>query len=133
MSEDSLTPRARPRRISTILAAGLLLAALALVVIYTNRAAFVSPLALVVVAAIGIAALFLQIRMHPDLQLALEKTSFARSSLWINAVGVVFATLAVFGDFFRVSAMILRMATLAAVLCFAVSGAIVLGTLRRRR
>jgi len=34
--------------------------ALALVVIYTNRSAFFSPIALVVVAAIGLAALLLQ-------------------------------------------------------------------------
>ena len=46
------------------MAAGLLLVALALVVIYTSRGAFFNPLALVVVAAIGLAALLLQLRLR---------------------------------------------------------------------
>jgi hypothetical protein len=45
-----------------VIAAGLLILALALVVIYTGPRAFVSPIALVVVAAIGVAALLLQVR-----------------------------------------------------------------------
>ena len=58
----------KPRRWS-ILAAGLLLIALALVVIYTSRSAFLSPLALVVVAAIGLAALLLELRLRKDLSI----------------------------------------------------------------
>ena len=58
-------PAPNPRRWS-IVAAGLLLLALALVVIYTSRSAFFSPLALVVVAAIGLAALLLQLRLRKD-------------------------------------------------------------------
>ena len=46
-------PTPQPRG-PTIIAAGLLLAALALVVLYTSRRAFLSPVAMVVVAAIGL-------------------------------------------------------------------------------
>ncbi len=45
-----------------VIASGLLLLALAVIVIYTGPNAFLSPIALVVVAAIGLAALLLQLR-----------------------------------------------------------------------
>ncbi|HXM68057.1 MAG TPA: hypothetical protein VN911_15090, partial [Candidatus Acidoferrum sp.] len=65
---ESSNPGSSPgRHRSTIVAAGLLLGALALVVIYTGRGAFLSPVALVVIAAIGVAALLLQLRLRPDL------------------------------------------------------------------
>jgi hypothetical protein len=51
----------------TVIASGLLLLALALVVIYTGPAAFLSPVALVTVAAIGLAALLLQVRFRREL------------------------------------------------------------------
>ena len=60
-------PTPQPRG-PTIIAAGLLLAALAVVVLYTSRRAFLSPIAMVVVAAIGLAALLLQRRLRPDLR-----------------------------------------------------------------
>ena len=60
-------PTPQPRG-PTIIAAGLLLAALALVVLYTSRRAFLSPVAMVVVAAIGLVALLLQRRLRPDLR-----------------------------------------------------------------
>jgi hypothetical protein len=60
VTENSSTPGPNPPpRGATIIAAGLLLADLALVVLYTSRRAFLSPVALVVVAAIGVAALLL--------------------------------------------------------------------------
>ena len=60
MSQDPANSPIQPKpRGWGILAAGLLLLALGLVVIYTSRPAFSSPLALVVVAAIGLAALLL--------------------------------------------------------------------------
>lgn len=112
---------------STIVAAGLLLAALALVVIYTNRGAFLSPLALVVVAAIGLAALLLQVRMRPGL------ASAARAPVWINAGGVGAALAALVADFFHLGEVAVLLAALTAVVAFAVSGIIVLNALRRRR
>jgi len=83
---------AKQRR-GTILAAGLLLIALALVVIYTNGRAFRSPLALVVVAAIGLAALLLQLRLRQDIGTSV------RSPILLNVLGLVFAILAVGADY----------------------------------
>jgi hypothetical protein len=116
-----------PRGRSTIVAAGLLLVALALVVIYTNRGAFFSPLALVVVAAIGLAALLLQLRLRSDL------ASSIRGPLWLNVLGVGFALGAVFADFLHLSAALMLIAALAAVVSFGVSGIILLSALRKPR
>jgi drug/metabolite transporter (DMT)-like permease len=119
-------PHAKPRR-WTIVAAGLLLVALALVVIYTNRGAFFSPIALVVVAAIGLAALLLQLRLGRG------ASSPVRAPLWLNVIGIVFAIAAVFADVLHVSATWMLIAALGAVVCFAMSGIVVLGALRRQR
>jgi hypothetical protein len=119
-------PEPVPRR-PTILAAGLLLLALALVVIYTSRGAFQSPLALVVVAAIGLAALLLQQRLRPDLAASI------RVPVWLNGIGVGLALAAVFADFLHLSAALRLIAALAAVLSFALSGVIVLNAMRKRR
>ncbi|MFY9978139.1 MAG: hypothetical protein WAK22_07895 [Candidatus Sulfotelmatobacter sp.] len=126
------TPSARPRRGSTILASALLLAALALVVLYTKRPAFLSPLALVVVAAIGLAALLLQFRLQPDAASQHAKPS-PRGSLWLTAVGVIFAIGAVFGDLLRLRPWFMLATSLAAVACFAISGIALLNTLRKRQ
>jgi hypothetical protein len=115
-----------PRRRSTIVAAGLLLSALALVVIYTTRGAFLSPLALVVVAAIGLAALLLQLRLRPGL------SSSIGGPLWLNGVGVAAALGALAADFLRLGEATMLVAALTAVVAFAVSGIIVLNALRKR-
>jgi len=120
-------PPERKSRRWTIVAAGLLLLALALVVIYTSRAAFSSPLALVVVAAIGLAALLLQLRLRKDV------SNRVRAPLWLNALGLVFAVAAVFADVFHLSANLMLVAALGSVLCFAISGATVLRALRKKR
>lgn len=113
---------------STLIAAALLLAALALVVLYTERGAFLSPLALVVIAAIGVAALLLQLRLRPDLSSSVRAS--ARGPLWLTAIGVIFAIAAVFADFFHLSPTLLLIASLVAVISFAVSGVILLSALR---
>jgi hypothetical protein len=120
-----------PRRL-TLVAAGLLLAALALVVIYTTRGAFLSPLALVVVAAIGLAALLLQLRLRPEVASSAQASSL-RGPLWLNGVGVVFAVGAVLADFLHISPGAMVVCALAAVVAFGVSGIIVLSGLRKRR
>ena len=109
----------------SIVAAGLLLLALALVVIYTSRSAFSSPLALVVVAAIGLAALLLQLRLRKD-------AGAVRAPLWLNVLGLVFAIIAVFADVFHLSATVTLVAALGAVVCFASSGIAVLRALRKK-
>jgi hypothetical protein len=122
--DTTSNPAPRSRRF-TIVAAGLLLVALALVVIYTNRGAFLSPLALVVVAAIGLAALLLQLRLRPD------PASPIRGPLWLNVLGVAFALAAVFADFLHLNAVLTKIAALVAVVSFGISGIIVLGALRK--
>jgi len=118
------SPAPKPRG-WTVIAAGFLLLALALVVIYTSRNAFLSPLALVVVAAIGLAALLLEIRLRQDIGVPV------RAPLWLNVAGLVFAVAAVFADLFRLNPNVLLLAALGAVACFAVSGVVVLHALRK--
>jgi hypothetical protein len=124
-------PTPQPRR-STVFAAGLLLAALALVVLYTSRRAFLSPVALVVVAAIGVAALLLQLRIRPEVSSSTRSSSI-RGPLWFNGIGVLFAVGAVFSDVLHLNAAVMPIAALVAVASFAVSGIIVLNALRKRR
>ena len=132
MPDNSSTPGPNPPpRGATIIAAGLLLAALALVVLYTSRRAFLSPVALVVVAAIGVAALLLQRRLRPDLSTS-DRAS-VRGPLWLNLLGIVFAVGAVFADVLHLSAALMLIAALASVVSFAVSGIVVLSALRKRR
>ncbi len=132
MPQDSPSPGPNPKRGATIIAAGLLLAALALVVLYTSRRAFLSPVALVVVAAIGMAALLLQLRLRPDLPSS-GRASSMRGTLWLNLLGVIFAVGAVFADALHLNSGFMLIAALAAVVCFAVGGVIVLNALRNRR
>ena len=120
-------PKPPSARRWTIIAAGLLLLALALVVIYTTRAAFLSPLALVVVAAIGLAALLLQLRLRKDLRASV------RAPVGLNVLGLILALGAVFADRLHLSPNLLQVAALGAVLCFAIGGIFVLHAMRKRR
>jgi uncharacterized membrane protein len=115
-----------PRR-RTVLASGLLCGVLALVVLYTNRRAFFSPLAIVVVAAIGLAALLLQLRFH-------NRTSVeaVRPPLWLNVLGILFALGALFADLIRMSSQAAQFMALGAVGSFGISGAIILHAFRKR-
>jgi len=119
-------PTPKPRGWS-IVAAGFLLLALALVVIYTSSSAFFSPLALVVVAAIGLAALLLQLRLRHDIGAPV------RVPQWLNIIGLIFALAAVFADVLHLNATRLQVAALGAILCFAASGMVVLHALRKKK
>jgi uncharacterized membrane protein len=125
-SAPNPAPTPKPRGWS-IVAAGLLLIALSLVVIYTSRPAFLSPLALVVVAAIGLAALLLQLRLRKDLAAAV------RAPLWLNVLGLLFAVAAVLADLMHLSAGVMMVAALGAVGCFAISGLKVIHSLRKKK
>src|ERR1700722_2466630 len=98
-----------PPRSATIIAAGLLLAALSLVVLYTERGAFLSPVALVVIAAIGVAALLLQLRLRTDISPSVRVST--RATLWLNALGVLFSVGAVLADVFRPRASVILIAS----------------------
>ena len=109
----------------TVIASGLLLLALALVVIYTGPNAFYSPVALVVVAAIGLAALLLQVWFRRDLP-------NIHSPLWLNVLGILCAMVSLFADYLRMTRRMLDVVAFAAVLCFGISGVLILHALRRR-
>jgi uncharacterized membrane protein len=112
-----------------VISAGLLLLALAIVVLYTSRPALSSPLALVVVAAIGLAALLLQLRLRKDG----DTPAPVHAPLWLNVIGLVFAVVSIFADVLHLRATLMLIAALAAVLCFATSGIVVFQALRKRR
>ena len=109
----------------TVIASGLLLLALALVVIYTGPNAFLSPIALVVVAAIGLAAVLLQVWFRRDLP-------NIRSPLWLNVLGILCAMVALFADYLRMKRRMLDLVAFTAVVCFSISGSLILSALRRR-
>lgn len=120
---DSGSPSKVARR-WTVIASGLLLLALALIVIYTGSNAFLSPVALVVVAAIGLAALLLQVWFRRDFPV--------RSPLWLNVLGILCATVSLFSDYLRMPRRMLGLVAFAAVVCFGISGSLILRILRRR-
>jgi hypothetical protein len=126
LPDDASNPVSKPRR-RTIIAAGFLLLALALVVIYTGSRAFFSPLALVVVAAIGLAALLFQIRLRRDPSVSV------RAPLWLNVTGLIFALGAIFADIFHWTAGVMQVTALLAVLCFNASGIMVVRALRKSK
>ena len=109
----------------TVIASGLLLLALALVVIFTGPSAFFSPVAVVVVAAIGLAALLLQVRFRRDLP-------SIHSPLWLNVLGILCAMVSLFADYLRLTRRMLDLVAFAAVVCFGISGSLILHALRRR-
>ena len=122
-SNSASEPKARRW---TVLAAGFLLFALVLVVTYTSRGAFFSPVALVVVAAIGLAALLLQLRLRRDIGVQVH------APVWLNVLGLLLALVAIFADVLRINERKLEVAALGAVACFAISGIVVLHALRKR-
>jgi len=124
-SHPQSTSDSRVARRWTVIASGLLLLALALVVIYTGRNAFLSPVALVVVAAIGLAALLLQVWFRRDLP-------NIQPPLWLNVLGILCATVALFTDSLRMTRRMLDLVAFAAVVCFGISGSLILRALRRQ-
>jgi hypothetical protein len=111
----------------TVIASGLLVLAIAVIVIYAGRTAFHSPLAVVVLAAIGFIAVLLQLRLRPD------SSNAVRAPRWLNVVGVVCALGALFADRLRLGANLAQVAALGAVGCFAISSFIVLDGIRKSR
>lgn len=79
---------------------------------------------MVVVAAIGFAALLVQLRLRKD-------TSIAGSPLWLNLVAVIFALAVVFAGVLHLNAPVTVLAALGAIVSFAISGFVVLRALRK--
>ena len=121
-----MTPPGTLARRWTVIASGLLILALAVVVIYTGPNAFLSPIALVVVAAIGLAALLLQLRFQQNIPQV-------RSPFWLNILGLLCAMSALAADFLNVQRRTLEVVCFAAVVCFGISGSLILRALRRQR
>jgi len=126
VSDPASNPRLKPRR-WRIFGAAVLIAALGVVVIYTSPGAFLSPVALVVVAAIGFAAVLMQLRLRQG------PTASGRAPLWLNVLGIIFALTAVFADVLRLNPSLTLVTALGAVLCFATSGVVVLAAVRKQR
>ncbi len=112
----------------TVIASGLLCLGLALVVIYTRPSAFLSPHAVVVVAAIGLAAVLLQLRLYNR-----QQSVPVRAPVWLNVLGVLFALVALFADFLRLSSSAAQLMALGAVGSFSISSTIILHAFRKRR
>lgn len=112
----------------TVIASGLLCFGLGLVVMFTKRSAFSSPVAVVVVAAIGLAAVMLQLRFYNR-----EHHSPVRAPVWLNILGVGFALSAFFADLLRLSPQMAEMMALGAIGCFSISGALILHAFRKHR
>jgi O-antigen ligase len=80
---------------------------------------------LVTVAAIGLAALLLQVRFRRDLP-------NIHSPLWLNVLGIFCAMVSLFADYLRMTRSMLDLVAFAAVVCFGISGSLILRALRRR-
>jgi len=112
----------------TVIASGLLCCGLGVVVIYTRRSAFFSPLSVVVVAAIGLAAVLLQLRFYNR-----EHSTPVQAPMWLNVLGILFALAALFADFLKLSGPMAEAMALGAIGSFAISSALILHAFRKRR
>jgi ABC-type Mn2+/Zn2+ transport system permease subunit len=112
----------------TVIGSGLLCCGLGVVVIYTRRSVFNSPLAVVVVSAIGLAAVLLQLSVYNR-----EHSVPVRAPAWLNILGVGFALAALFADLLRLSSQVAEVMALGAVGSFAISGALILHAFRKHR
>jgi len=122
-------PDLRPNsRRWTVIASGLLSCGLGVVVLYTKRSAFFSPLAVVVVAAIGLAAVLLQLRYYNR-----EHRIPVHTPMWLNVLGVLFALTALLSDFLGLSWQLAQVMGLGAVSSFAISSAMILHAFRKHR
>ncbi len=97
---------------------------------YTRRSAFFSPLAVVVVAAIGLAAVLLQLRYYNR-----EHSTAVQAPVWLNILGVGFALAALFCGFPRpeLAWMAQVMALRRPLGSFAISSAMILHAFRKGR
>lgn len=115
-----------PRR-WTVIASGLLCGVMALVVLFTNRGAFYSPVAVVVMGAVGLAAVLLRLRLQTR-----DRARCSRPPAWLNVLGILFALAAFFSDVLHLNPQLTETLALGAVGSFGVSGVIILRSFRKR-
>jgi uncharacterized membrane protein len=126
---DAISPTSSSKsRRWTVISAGLLCGLLALVVIYPKSNAFRSPLAVVVVAAIGLVAVLMQLRFYNR-----ERSQPVHAPVWLNVLGIVFALAALFADVLHLSSDMAQLMALGAIGSFSISSAIILHAFRKRR
>jgi uncharacterized membrane protein len=125
---DATSPTSAPKsRRWTVIASGLLCGLLAVVVIYPKSGAFRSPLAVVVVAAIGMVAVMMQLRFYNR-----KHSRPVRAPMWLNILGIVFAIAALFADLFHLSSDMAQLMALGAIGSFSISSAVILHAFRKR-
>ena len=107
------------------MSAGLLCIALTLVILFTSPAAFRSPVAVIVMALIGTAAVLLQLRLR-------DQPLHSRPPLWLNLLGILFAAAALFPSALHVGPRLVQAMVLGAVGSFAIGSAMILHSLRKR-
>lgn len=127
MPETTMLSPGKSRR-WTVIASGALCGLLALVVIYTKPNAFYSPIAVMIVAAIGLAAVLLQLRFYNQ-----EQSHPMPAPVWLNVLGILFALAALFSDVLHLRAAIAQMMPLGAIGAFSISSAIILHGFRKRK
>jgi uncharacterized membrane protein len=127
MAEASAVQATKPRRL-TVIASGVLCGLLAVVVIYTKSSAFYSPIAVMIVAAIGLAAVLMQLRFYNR-----EQSEPLHAPLWLNLVGILFAVAALFSDMLRLRPAVAQLMPLGAIAAFSISSAVILHAFRKHR
>ncbi len=129
MVPDAISPTSSSKsRRWTVISAGLLCGLLALVVIYPKPNAFRSPLAVVIVTAIGLVAVLMQLRFYNR-----AHSRPVRAPVWLNILGIVFALAALFADVLHLGPDMAQLMALGAIGSFAISSAVILHAFRKRR
>lgn len=98
-----------------------------MIVLFTNRGAFFSPLAVVVMGAVGLVAVLLQLRLQNR-----EQAQASNSPAWLNVLGIVLALAAFLVDLLHMNPQFTETLALGAVASFGVSGVIILRSVRKR-
>lgn len=109
-----------------MIAAGLLCGILAVLVTFTDRRAFFSPLSIVIVAAVGAAAVLLQLRFKNE-----QGARTIHPPIWLNVLGVGFAVAALLSERLHWGSQTAQILSLIAVASFAVSSGIILKAFRQ--
>jgi len=114
-----------PQR-KTVIGSGLLCCALALVVLFTGPGAFRSPSAIVVVAAIGAAAVLFQVTLRNS-----PAGTSRRLAIGLNLAGVLFALIALFPVPLKIGPSLVQAIALGSVVSFASGSAVLLHAVRK--